>query len=97
MLRHIAVFRWAASAPATIADELARRLDALPAAIPELQTYRFGPDAGLVAGNYDFAVVADFDDVEAWRAYAEHPEHQAVLRDLVTPNIEHRAAVQFTF
>jgi len=94
VLRHAVLFRWR---PGTDPGDVAQAADALrrlPAVIPELKHYRVGPDAGRVAGNWDFAVVADFDDEAGWRTYTDHPAHLAVaarIRSLM----EDRAAVQY--
>ena len=68
----------------------------LPAAIPEILEYRFGPDGALAGGNYDVAVVSTFADREAYRVYATRPAHQRVLSDVVRPRRASRAAVQFS-
>ena len=94
MLRHVAVFTWK---PGTTEDDtarLTRGLAALPGQIPEIRAYVFGPDAGLGTGNADFAVVADFDDAEAYARYAAHPAHQTLLADLLRPILAERHSVQ---
>jgi hypothetical protein len=93
-LTHVALFTWKAGATEEDIRLLCEGLAALPGLIPEMQGYRFGPDAGLAAGNADFAVVADFADVGAYRAYAAHPAHRDVIDRLLTPILEHRVAAQ---
>ena len=66
----------------------------LPDRIPEIRRYAFGADLGLAEGNYDFAVVGDFDDEDAYRRYAAHPEHQRVIAERIRPLIDSRVAVQ---
>lgn len=98
MLRHVAVFRWIEGTPAAAIDAFASALAGLPAVIPEIRAYRFGPDAGLgISANGDFAVVADFDDAEGYAAYAHHPAHQDVIVRLLRPLVAERLSVQFTF
>jgi hypothetical protein len=98
VLRHVAVFRWAEGTPAADVDAFASALAGLPAVIPEVRAYRFGPDAGLgMSANADFAVVADFDDAEGYAAYAGHPAHQDVIVRLLRPMLAERMSVQFTF
>ena len=97
MLRHVVCFTWADTATPDEIDAVAAGLRALPALIPEVRAYWVGSDAGLVDGNADLAVVADFDDVDAWRAYLAHPAHQAVLVERIRPILASRAAVQFTW
>jgi hypothetical protein len=98
VLRHVAVFRWIeGTSPAEI-DEVASGLAGLPALIPSIRCYRFGPDAGLgLSANADFAVVADFDDVEGYATYAAHPAHQDVIVHLLRPLVAERLSVQFSW
>ena len=93
-LTHVALFTWKAGTTEQDVDRLCQGLAALPGLIPEIRAYRFGPDAGLNPGNADFAVVADFDDVDGYRVYAAHPAHRDVIDRLVTPLVERRTAVQ---
>ena len=98
MIRHVAVFRWAEGTPSADVDAFASALAGLPALIPEIRSYRFGPDAGLgMSANADFAVVADFDDAEAYATYAGHPAHQDVIVRLLRPMLAERMSVQIAF
>jgi len=56
--------------------------------------YTLGDDAGLRDGNWSFAIVADFEDRDAYRAYDQDPEHNR-LRARLAPMAEHIARVQF--
>jgi Stress responsive A/B Barrel Domain len=94
MLRHVVCMTWTEDATPDAVAAVEAGLAELPALIPELRGYRFGPDAGLAVGNADFAVVADFDDVDGWRRYVDNPAHQAVLRDRIRPILATRVAVQ---
>jgi hypothetical protein len=93
----VAVFRWVdGTSPADI-EAFAAGLAGLPALIPSIRSYRFGPDAGLgLSANADYAVVADFDDVEGYATYAAHPAHQDVIVRLLRPLVAERLSVQFT-
>lgn len=95
MFRHVAVFTWK---PETTDDQrhaVGEQLASLPGKIPELRGYVYGDDAGVVPGNADFAVVADFDDVDGYIAYRDHPEHRAIIDAYIAPIIASRTAVQF--
>lgn len=94
-LRHVVLMRFRpGTAPGTV-EELTEALRALPGEIPEITAYLVGSDAGFGDGNWDFAVTADFASEEEFRVYRDHPAHQAVIRDLIAPHVEERAAVQF--
>src|ERR1039457_5820231 len=74
-----------------MADEVRR----LPGAVGSIRDYHVGPDAGVNPGkNYDFAVVAEFDDVDGYLAYRDHPAHRAVVEDYVNPIVARRADAQ---
>ena len=95
MIRHCVMLTWADGAPDDLKAKVTEQLDALPDHIPEIQNYQHGPDAGLSAGNYDYCVVADFADEDAYRAYAAHAEHQRVIADHIKPILTARTAVQY--
>jgi hypothetical protein len=54
-----------------------------------------GRDLGLRAGNAHAAVVADFNDAEAYRRYDVDEEHNRIRRELLAPIVERIARVQF--
>lgn len=95
MLRHVVVFTWRPEATEEQKQKVADELAKLPGVVESLRDYRFGPDAGIAEGNYDFAVVADVDDADGFRAYIDHPAHQEVLVNHIRPILDQRAAVQF--
>jgi hypothetical protein len=93
-VRHIVVARFADSASDEQIAALSAGLDTLPTAIAEVRSYVHGRDLALRAGNWDYGVVAQFDSVEDFHVYREHPDHQALVRDLLDPISEERASVQ---
>lgn len=95
MFRHVVMFRFKAEASADQISALGVGLGGLPGVIPEILDYRFGPDAGVNDGNFDFVVTADFADRAGYLVYRDHPEHNRVIVDLVVPVLSERAAVQF--
>lgn len=95
MITHVVNFRWKDGTTTEHVAAITAALDTLPAAVPSIRSYRHGPDVGTSNGNFDYAIVATFDDVDGWRQYDEHPVHVAVRTDVVRPHIADRAAVQF--
>jgi Stress responsive A/B Barrel Domain len=95
MFRHVVMFRWSTEASADQKDRVAAALGELPSAIPTLRSYRFGPDAAVNEGNFDYVVVADFDDVAGYLTYRDHPAHQAVVTEHIAPIVAERTAVQY--
>jgi hypothetical protein len=94
VLRHVVCLRFRTGTDAAAIAVLEAALARLPGRIPEIRAYRFGKDAGLANGNADFAVVADFDDVEGWRTYMAHPDHVRLIDEYVRPIVEQRTAAQ---
>jgi len=91
------MFRWKAEATAEQKQRVVDELSRLPAILPSLRAYRLGPDLGLNEGNYEFAAVADFDDVAGYLAYRDDPEHQAIIAEFIRPIAGERAAVQYEY
>lgn len=95
MLRHVVMFRFEDGTAAEDIAAVREALGGLPAAIPEIRAYRFGPDAGINDGNFEFAVTADFADEADYLVYRDHPQHRQVITELIAPHVAERAAVQF--
>jgi hypothetical protein len=95
VFRHVVLLTWVETATAAERQAVVDGLDALPAAIPEIRSYRVGVDAGLApGGNSDLVVVADFDDQAGYVVYRDHPVHQDVIARCIRPILASRAAVQ---
>ena len=95
MIRHVVLFRWTDEAAPEQKQRAADELGRLPALVPSLRTFSLGPDLGINQGNFDFAVAADFDDVDGYLAYRDHPEHRAIVAQFTTPIVAQRFAVQY--
>ncbi len=90
------MFRWKPGTSAEAIDAVAAGLAELPLSIPEIAAYRFGNDAGLGEDNWDYVVVADFDDIAGYELYRDHDVHQELLVERIAPHVEARAAVQYS-
>lgn len=97
MIRHVVVFRWNDTVTDADISAIGAALDALPAAIPEIAVYRHGPDLQLAPTNADYTVVGDFESVEAYLVYRDHPDHQQFIADHIRGRVSDRVAVQFEF
>jgi hypothetical protein len=97
MLRHVVLFSWTPEATEEQKRRMTGEMGKLPSAISEIRGYRFGHDAGINQGTYDFALVADFDDADGYRAYRDHPAHRAFVDQHITPIVARRASVQYEF
>lgn len=94
-VRHVVMFTWNPDVPVTHVAEVSAALSELPAVIGEIMAYSFGPDLGIVEGNADYAVVADFADRDAFVAYRNHPAHLQFIADHITGKVASRSAAQF--
>jgi hypothetical protein len=95
MIRHVVMFTWTPDATPEQKQQVLTELSTLPPLMRGMRAFHAGPDAGLADGNFDFAVVADFDDIASYLAYRDHPAHRAVINERITPIRQDRAAVQY--
>ena len=86
MLRHVVLMKFVPEATAEQRQAVEDGLAALPAQIPELRSYVIGTDVGASEGNFDFAVVADLDDVDAFRPIHRPPGAQVRRRRADPPD-----------
>ncbi len=94
MIRHVALFRLKEDAPAGTRQALEEGLSLIAQTISEISNYEYGGDLGLREGNFDFGVVADFENAESFETYVNHPEHQAFLKKRLMPVLAERVSVQ---
>jgi hypothetical protein len=95
MIRHIVLLTLRSDAPADAAPRIVDALRELPKTVPSLRDYQVGVDLGWVSGNATVGVTALFDDEAGYLEYRDHPAHQAVIDEHVSPVRESRAAIQF--
>jgi hypothetical protein len=95
VIRHVVLFSWNPEVTLEQKQRVATELRALPPLMAGLRAYHAGDDAGLVEGNFDFAVVADFDDADSYLAYRAHPDHRAVIEQYIVPIARQRVSVQY--
>ena len=79
MIKHIVCIKFKLGIAESKVAELAKSLGALPAKIPEIKSFEFGPDILHADRSLDFALVASYEDVEALKRYQVHPDHLPVL------------------
>ncbi len=94
MIRHVALFRWKPEVTPDQVAEVSTALDRMPAGVATIRRYEHGPHRGLGTPRWDYAVAAEFDDEAGWRADDEHPDHDQVRREVVSPLAEERASIQ---
>ena len=97
MFRHVSLLRWTPEATAEQRAAVESGIATLPSLIPEIRSYVFGADAHVSEGNFDLAIVADFDDFDSYVVYRDHPDHVAVIAERIRPILAERSAVQHEF
>jgi hypothetical protein len=95
VIRHVSLLTFREGTTDAQIRAIGDALSTLPAGIPELRAYTFGPDLAIETGNATFAVVAEVATVDDYIAYRDHPEHRRVIADLIAPVLAGRAAVQY--
>jgi hypothetical protein len=95
MIRHVALFTWTEGMTKEMEQQFADELNALAPTLPGVRAYRAGPDAGINEGNYDFAVVADCDDLDSYLGYRDNAAHRDIIGRFSGPHTRSRAAVQY--
>lgn len=93
--RHVVMFKWAEHVTPEIVEHIRQGFDELPSLVPQIRSYVHGADVGVAEGNYDYVVVADFENVADWRTYRDHPDHVVLIEERLKPNWKERAAIQY--
>ncbi len=92
MIRNVVLAKLKSGYDATEVQQIQQGLRDLNC--PGTQRYTVGCDAGLREGNWDFVIVADFEDTAAYQRYDGDAEHNR-LRARLAPLIDQVARAQF--
>jgi hypothetical protein len=95
MFRHVVLLEFDDATSDDHIEQVAAQLREFPALMPVLRSYLVGRDLGLAPGNAHLAVVAEFDDIEGYITYRDHPTHRRVIDEMIVPHLRTRSAVQF--
>jgi quinol monooxygenase YgiN len=80
VIRHVVLFQFAPGTSDDRIDTYERDLVGYVAGLQGVVSYRFGRDAGLNPNTYDFSIVAEFDDEDAFRRYFDGDRHLEIQR-----------------
>jgi len=94
MITHIGMLTLVEAATAADRQAIADGLLGLVGQIDGLQRVEVGTDLGLTEGNGDVLFRLEFASEDAWRAYATHPAHRAVIVERIAPVLASKAFVQ---
>ncbi len=79
MLRHIVLVTFKPEASPEERAAMRATIAAFPDQIPEIRSLVVGDNVGSGPNHHDFAIVADFDDMAAFKRYIASPAHQAYV------------------
>lgn len=91
---HTVVIDWKDGVTDQTLGEIASVFAQLRGELRGVVSFEYGSDAGLLDGNGDYAIVAVFDDLTAFQAYAGHELHVKALTELLLPNAERHMGAQ---
>lgn len=94
MVTHIGMLTLVESATNADRQMIADGLKGLIGEIDGLQRVEVGFDLGFADGNGDVLFRLEFSSEDAWRAYAAHPAHRAVITERIAPVLASKAFVQ---
>ena|SRR5690554_1555766 len=97
MLRHIVSWKLSGADVSEVDEQverIARDLESLAGRIPEIISIRVVRNVVNPGQNFDAAVIADFENADALRAYIAHPDHVEASAFLKSVTIQ-RACVDF--
>ena len=86
MIRHVVLLNWNDKANDAAVQAVTDGLAALPGQIPEIRSYTVGRDLGLSEAAATVVVSGDFDNVDDYQVYANHPEHVRVVTEHIRPH-----------
>jgi hypothetical protein len=105
MIRHVVLLKFKPGADPEMLARFKKGVYEVPDEIPGVREYSCGSNVGTSAeglaaesdfsDNFDFAVVADLDDYEAYRTYASHQAHKVFIEEVVRHVLAERVAVQY--
>lgn len=97
MIRHIVLFalHGEAAARAAATERLRAELEPLVGLVPGLASLRVDADGSGIEAHWHAALVSEHESWEALAGYQAHPEHQRVLREVVSELAEQKAVVDY--
>lgn len=95
--RHVVMFEFADHVDDDHLDRVRDGLSALPGQIEQIRSYVHGSDVGISDANWDYVVVADFDSVNDFIIYRDHPTHLLFIEEVIKGNVAQRASVQYQY
>ena len=94
MLRHIVLVTYKSEASLEERAAMQATVAAFAEQVPEVRSLTCGENVGSGPNHHDFAIVADFDDLPAFRRYIESDAHRAYVDTYAKAIVGKLAAIQ---
>ena len=95
MINHVVLLNWYPGVGTEIISKVTRGFEDLAKHISEIKHYSFGPNLAYEGANFEYALVAQFADKQAFDTYTVHPLHQAFMKNVTSPIVASYASVQY--
>ena len=96
MIRHVALFRFRPGVSAARRHAFHIAVRGLRDLVPQVSSLAAGPTLNLQPGGFDYVLMVDVADAEAFWAYKEHPAHQRLIEEHIRPCVEETVRAQLT-
>lgn len=78
-IRHVVLFNAKPDADEAAIQQVIGQLNALPGRIDEIRQWSIRDDLGRRETSRRFALIAEFDSMDAMNRYLSHPQHVSVV------------------
>ena len=97
MVRHLCLIKYKdpAAVDAAAQAKITEAYLKLPSIIDGIASMTVGRDLGLLDGNFDFAIQAEFRDRDVFLAYSTHPAHGEIIFPVLGHFMESYSTAQF--
>ncbi len=92
MIRHVVILKLKDDAPL---EKIKKEILNLKNIIKEIKHIETGEDIKFDSSASDLCIIADFENIEDLKVYANHPEHLNVIKNYIKPYLIKRNAVDY--
>ena len=92
MIKHVVILKLKENAPV---EEIKNKISGLKNKIPQIKHIETGEDIGFDPLASDLCIIADFENIDDLKIYANHPEHIKVIQNNIKPYLIKRDAVDY--
>ena len=95
MIQHLCLINYKTPIDAATQQKIIEAYQQLPKLIPGIKSLRVGADAGLLEGNADLGIIAEFDNENDFKAYSVHSAHMQVIFPVLGEVMKSYSTAQF--